>query len=127
MINGFKEFVTRGNAIEMAIGIVLGLAFKGVIDAIIAGLISPLIAAIFGQPDLTALWHFAIGDGKFNLGIILQSLFTFFTVALALYFVVVMPLNKLAELRKPGEVTEEEAGPTEIELLTEIRDALVTK
>ena len=123
MIKGFKEFVTRGNAIEMAVGIVLGLAFKAVIDAVIAGFVSPLIAAIFGKPDLTALWHFAIGDGKFNLGIILQSLFTFLTVALALYFVVVMPLNKLAELRKRGEVAEE-AGPTEIELLTEIRDSL---
>jgi large conductance mechanosensitive channel len=123
MIKGFKDFVTRGNAIEMAIGIVLGLAFKAVIDAIIAGFISPLVAAIFGQPNLTSIGNFTIGQGEFSIGIILQALFSFVSVALALYFVIVVPLNKLAERRTRDQLAED-TGPTEIELLTEIRDAL---
>jgi large conductance mechanosensitive channel len=124
MINGFKQFIMRGNVIELAIGIVIGLAFKAVIDAVVAGLVTPLVAAIFGQPDLTAVGNFAIGQGQFGIGIILQALFDFFAVAAAIYFVVVLPMNKLAERRKLKEEPVVEDGPTEIELLIEIRDAL---
>lgn len=123
MIQGFKDFVSRGNAIEMAIGIVMGLAFKAVIDAIIAGFVSPLIGAIFGEPDLTGIGNFSIGAGEFSLGVILQALFSFVTVALALYFVIVLPMNRLATMRARGAAAEP-AQPTEVELLTEIRDAL---
>lgn len=123
MIQGFKDFIARGNAIEMAIGIVIGLAFTAVVDAIVAGFISPLIGAIFGEPDLTGIGNFTIGRGEFQLGLILQAVFSFLTIALAVYFVIVMPMNKLAERRKRKE-EETPAGPTEIELLTEIRDAL---
>jgi len=124
MIKGFKEFVMRGNVIELAIGIVIGLAFKAVIDAVVLGLVTPLVAAIFGQPDLTSVGNFAIGRGQFSIGMILQALFDFFAVAAAIYFVVVLPMNKLAERRKHKEEPVVEDGPTEIELLIEIRDAL---
>src|SRR5690606_26339776 len=116
MIQGFKDFITRGNAIEMAIGIVMGLAFTAVDDAIVAGFISPLIGAIFGEPDLTGIGNFTIGNGEFQLGLILQALFSFITIALAVYFVIVMPMNKLAKRRKQ-DAEEAPAGPTEIELL----------
>jgi large conductance mechanosensitive channel len=124
MIDGFKQFIMRGNVVEMAIGIVLGLAFKGVIDAVVAGFISPLVAAIFGQPDLTSIGNFQIGEGNFHIGLILQAIFSFLTVAAAIYFVVVVPMNKLAERRKAKDEPVAEDGPTEVELLIEIRDAL---
>jgi large conductance mechanosensitive channel len=124
MLKGFKEFIMRGNVVEMAIGIVIGLAFKAVIDAVVAGLISPLVAAIFGQPNLTSIGNFAIGEGQFSSGIVLQELFNFVAVAAAIYFVIVVPLNKMAERRKAKEDLVVEDGPTEVELLVEIRDAL---
>lgn len=124
MLNGFKEFIMRGNVVEMAIGIVLGLAFKAVIDAVVAGLIGPLVAAIFGQPNLTSIGNFSIGQGDFSIGIILQSLFSFVSIAAAIYFAVVLPLNRLAERRAAKAEPVVDDGPTEIELLIEIRDSL---
>ncbi|GIG53668.1 large conductance mechanosensitive channel protein MscL [Demequina activiva] len=125
MIQGFKDFITRGNVVDLAVAVVIGGAFAAVIAAIVEGFINPLIALIFGQPSLIELGNFTINETLFPMGLILDALFKFITVALAIYFLVVVPLNKLAERRKKGEpAVDEPASPTEIELLTEIRDAL---
>jgi len=84
------------------------------------------VAAIFGKPDLTSVGNFTIGKGEFHIGLILTELLSFFFVALAIYFFVIVPMNKLNERRaRNAEVVE--PGPTEIELLTEIRDSLRTR
>ena len=126
MIKGFREFLMRGNVVDLAVAVVIGTAFGKVINALVVGFINPIVAAIFGKPDLTSVGNFTIGKGEFHLGLILTELLSFFFVALAIYFFVVVPMNKLNERRaRNAEVVE--AGPTEIELLTEIRDSLRTR
>jgi len=126
MIKGFREFLMRGNVVDLAVAVVIGTAFGKVINALVVGFINPIVAAIFGKPDLTSVGNFTIGKGEFHIGLILTELLSFFFVALAIYFFVVVPMNKLNERRaRNAEVVE--VGPTEVELLTEIRDSLRTR
>ncbi|GIG36193.1 large conductance mechanosensitive channel protein MscL [Cellulomonas pakistanensis] len=128
VLQGFKDFISRGNAIELAVGVVIGAAFGGVITALQEGLISPLIAMIFGKPDISQIWVIGpINDATINMGLILNALLQFLITAAAIYFVIVLPLNKLAERRKRG-VEAEPARPSEdILLLQEIRDLLAAQ
>jgi len=126
MIKGFREFLMRGNVVDLAVAVVIGTAFGKVINALVVGFINPIVAAIFGKPDLTSVGNFTIGKGEFHIGLILTELLSFFFVALAIYFFVDVPMNKLNERRaRNAEVVE--VGPTEVELLTEIRDSLRTR
>nr|WP_062209222.1 large conductance mechanosensitive channel protein MscL [Demequina oxidasica] len=124
MVKGFKDFITRGNVVDLAVAVVIGAAFAAVVSAIVEGLINPLIAAIFGQPNLASVGNFMINDAQFSIGVVLQALFNFLAVAVAIYFIIVVPLNRLAERRKAKDEPVVEDGPTEVELLIEIRDAL---
>jgi large conductance mechanosensitive channel len=125
MIKGFKDFITRGNVVDLAVAVVIGAAFTAVITSVVDGLINPLIAAVFGKTDLTKVGEFSIGDTPFYPGLVLNALVYFLAVAAVIYFLVITPLNKLAERRKKDEpAPDEPASPTEVELLTEIRDAL---
>jgi large conductance mechanosensitive channel len=125
VIKGFKDFITRGNVVDLAVAVVIGAAFTAVINAVVVGLINPLIAAIFGQPNLDSVGNFEINGTPFSVGVVLTALVNFLLVAAAIYFFVVVPLNKLAERRAKDEpAADEAASPTEVELLTEIRDAL---
>lgn len=125
MIKGFKDFITRGNVVDLAVAVVIGAAFTTVVNSIVEGIINPLIAAIFGQPNLAAVGNFSINGADFSFGVVLAAVFNFLCVAAAIYFLVVVPLNKLAERRAKDEpAADEAASPTEVELLTEIRDAL---
>jgi large conductance mechanosensitive channel len=128
VLQGFKDFISRGNAIELAVGVVIGAAFGGVISAIQEGLISPLIAMIFGKPDISEIWVIGpINEATINVGLILNALLQFLITAAAIYFVIVLPLNKLAERRKRG-IEAEPARPSEdILLLQEIRDLLAAQ
>ncbi len=123
MIKGFKEFISKGNAIDLAVGMVIGAAFTAVVTALVEKFINPLIGGIFGQPNFDSVGQFNIGDAVVQPGAILTALVNFLLVAVALYFFIVVPMNKLNELKKTEEEPEPE-GPSEIDLLTEIRDAL---
>ena len=126
MIKGFREFILRGNVVDLAVGIVIGGAFAKIVDALIKGFITPVIAAIFGKPSLDDVGNFTINNAQFSIGIILTAIINFLLVALAIYFLVVIPVNKLrSRFEKPIE--EQLAGPTEVELLAEIRDSLRTR
>jgi large conductance mechanosensitive channel len=127
MLKGFKDFIMRGNIIDLAVAFVMGLAFADVVKSMVDGLINPLIAAIFGKPDISNVLTFTINDAKFSIGLILQALLNFLFVAAAIYFVIVMPLNKLAERRARGVEPEPDPLTTEQQLLTEIRDALTRR
>lgn len=126
MLKGFKEFIMRGNVIDLAVAVVIGAAFTGIVNALVKGLINPLIAAIFGKADISGVWNFTINHAEFSIGLILQATLNFLCVAAAIYFLIVMPLNKLAERRRRGLEPEPEtiALTTDQELLTEIRDLL---
>lgn len=125
MLKGFKDFISRGNVIDLAIAFVIGLAFTKIVSAVVDGIVTPLIAAIFGKPDLTAVASFTINNAHFSFGLVLDAVFNFLTVAAAIYFLIIVPLNALAAREKRGEAAiDEPAGPTEIALLMEIRDSL---
>ena len=123
MIKGFKDFLLRGNVVDLAVAVVIGTAFGLVIAALVADLITPVIAAIGGQPDFSQL-TFTINGSKFTYGHFLNAVISFVIVAAAVYFLVVVPVNRLMERRKSGEETEVEAPSEDIVLLQEIRDLL---
>ncbi len=123
-LNGFKDFISRGNAIELAVGIVIGAAFTAVVTALVEGIINPLIGGIFGKPNLDNIWTISIGDANVLPGVVLTAVLNFLIVAAAIYFLVVLPLNKLAERRKKGVEPEPEAPAEDVILLAEIRDLL---
>ena len=127
VLNGFKNFVLRGNAIDLAVGIVIGTAFTLVVTSIVAGLINPLVAAIFGQKDLSDVGNFTINGADFSLGLVLDSLFKFLCVAAALYFLIVLPMNHLAARRKKGVEDEPKAPAEDVLVLQEIRDLLAAQ
>lgn len=127
LLAGFKEFVMRGNVVDLAVGIVIGGAFTAVVTGLLDGIINPLIAAIFGQPDISQVLSFTINDAHFSIGVFLNAVLNFLIVAAALYFVVVAPLNHLAERRARGQEEEPEPLAQDTVLLQEIRDLLAAQ
>jgi large conductance mechanosensitive channel len=100
----FKAFLLRGNLIDTAVGIVIGLAFAAVITALVESLVTPLIAAIFGKPNFAAL-SFTINDSVFTYGLFLNALISFVLVAIVLFFVVVKPVNAMRARRESPDPT----------------------
>jgi large conductance mechanosensitive channel len=125
MLKGFREFVLRGNVVDLAVAVVIGAAFGAVVKALVADILTPLIAALVGRPDFAAL-QFTINHSTFLYGDLINNLITFLAVAAAVYFFVVVPLNRLASRRARGQVPADELPPPgpEVLLLTEIRDLL---
>ena len=98
----FKQFLLRGNVVDLAVGIVIGVAFAAVVQAAVTDLLTPLVAAIFGQPDFNAL-TFKVNGSTFRYGHFLNVLLAFITVALVVFFFVVKPINRLMELANRRE------------------------
>jgi large conductance mechanosensitive channel len=124
MLKGFKDFLMRGNVADLAVAVVIGAAFGLVVKGLLDGLINPLIAAVAGEQDLNHVGEFTLNDAKFSVGVFLTPLLNFLTVAAAIYLIVVLPLNKLAERRAKGVEPETKSPSEEVALLTEIRDSL---
>jgi len=101
MLKGFREFVLRGIVVDLAVAVVIGVAFGAVVKTFVDNVITPIIAAIFGQPDFSGL-SFTIGKGVFQYGLFINAVISFLLIAAAIYFVVMAPMNKLAELRARG-------------------------
>jgi large conductance mechanosensitive channel len=127
VLNGFREFIMRGNALDLAIGVVIGAAFGALVTSVVDGLINPLIAMIFGKQDLAHTMAFTINNAHFSCGLILGALLNFLAVAAVIYFAVVVPINHLQRLRKRGVTNEPEAPAEDVILLAEIRDLLVAQ
>lgn len=94
MLKGFKQFILRGNVIDMAVGVVIGAAFATVVSAFTKDLLTPLIAAIVGKPDFSAI-HFTVNGSMFGLGDFINAAISFLLVAAAVYFFVITPVNML--------------------------------
>jgi large conductance mechanosensitive channel len=130
MIQGFKEFIMRGNVIELAVAVVIGAAFTSVVNAIVTGIFNPLIAAIFKSESLAGAMGVPLpGGGTLAFGLVLAAVINFVLIAAVVYFVFVMPLNKLKEAqerrRAAGLPPKDTTVPaTELDLLTQIRDLL---
>jgi large conductance mechanosensitive channel len=123
VIKGFKDFLLRGNVVDLAVAVVIGLAFGMVVTAFTADFIGGIIGAIGGSPDFGTA-GFTVNGSPIIIGSTINALINFVIVAAAVYFFVVVPVNKLAERRKRGEEPEVEAPSEDILLLQEIRDLL---
>jgi large conductance mechanosensitive channel len=102
MLKGFKEFVLRGNVLDLAIAVVIGAAFSALVTALVKDLITPLIGAIVGKPDFSA-WVVTVNGSDFLIGDFLNAVIAFFLMAAAVYFFVVAPMNAWVARRKRGE------------------------
>jgi len=94
MLKGFRQFLLRGNVVDLAVGVVIGAAFGAVVAAFVKDLLTPLIAAVAGKPDFSAFF-FVVNGAKFAYGDFLNSLISFLLISAAVYFCVVIPVNKL--------------------------------
>jgi large conductance mechanosensitive channel len=99
ILNEFKAFVLRGNVVDLAIAVVIGAAFSGIVAALVKDLITPLLAAIGGAPDFSAI-YFTVNHSKFMIGDFINSVVTFLMIAAAIFFLVIKPLNWLMARRK---------------------------
>ena len=131
MLKGFKAFLLRGNILDLAVGIVVGGAFTGVVNGLLEGILTPLIAAIFGEPDISNVGQFQINGAQFSIGYFAQELLNFLIIATTLYFLVIVPVKRLSELGQkimPDAEPEPEPEPVpvvdEVSVLCEIRDLL---
>lgn len=99
MLQGFKQFILKGNVVDLAVGVVIGVAFGAIVNAFVKDLITPLIGAIGGQPNFSGL-TFTINNSKFLIGDFINSVISFLIIAAVVYFFVVLPMNKLVTLTK---------------------------
>ena len=145
MIKGFKEFIAQGNALELTVAVIIGGAFKPIVDSI-TKVIMTIIGQLIGQPNFDSLGAFSLyQDGKYTFhlatakelaanpdgfvmpGEIVTTIINFILIAIAVYFAIVMPMNKVKERLAKQKAEEEANEVTDVELLTEIRDLLATK
>ena len=122
MIKGFKDFISQGNVMDLAVAVIIGAAFGKVVDALVEAVLMPAIAMLVGTPNFDDWLVF----GSIKLGVLLTAIVNFLLIAAAVYFCIVMPMNKMIERRnrKLGIDPEAEAVDPQVQLLTEIRDAL---
>ncbi len=120
MLSGFRSFLSRGNVVDLAVAVVMGAAFSAIVGSLVADVVTPIVGALFGQPDFSSLTVGPVLLGKF-----LNAVVNFLLVAIGVYFFVVVPMNRLLRKKEaeppPPPVTGEE------KLLAEIRDLLARR
>jgi large conductance mechanosensitive channel len=119
VLKGFKQFLLRGNVVDLAVAVVIGGAFGAVVTALVKDLLTPLIAAIVGQPDFSAI-QFTVNGSQFLIGDFVNAVVAFLLVAAAVYFFVVAPMNALAARRRSGEAPAEPTTKKCPECLSEV-------
>ena len=124
MLKEFKDFAFGGNLVEIAVGLVMAVAFGALVASLVENVLMPIVAAIFGELDFSSL-TFEIGEGVVSYGAFINALITFIFVALAVFFFVIKPYNAF---KARSEKAEEDEEPSEdIQLLREIRDSLANR
>lgn len=118
-MKGFKEFLLRGNVVDLAVAVVIGGAFGSVVAALVKDLLTPLLAAIIGKPDFSAL-EFTVNGSRFLIGEFVNAIVAFVLVAAAIYFFVVTPMNMLAARRRSGEAPSDPTTKKCSECLSEV-------
>lgn len=133
MLRGFRDFIMRGNVIDLAVAVVIGAAFTAIVTAVVSGFVNPLISALFNASDLSKALVVRIptvggGHSQLLFGSIIGAIINFLAVAAVVYFVMVMPMNhmkdRLQARKNATAPANEPPAPTDIELLAEIRDLL---
>jgi large conductance mechanosensitive channel len=126
-VKGFKDFVLRGNVIDLAIAVVIGAAFTAVVNAVVTNLFNPLLGALFNAKSLDDVAVVKVGTATLQFGSILAAVIQFILYAIVIYFVFVLPImsyKKRAEARQAQNAPAEPPALTELEVLTQIRDLL---
>jgi large conductance mechanosensitive channel len=133
MLKGFREFILRGNVIDLAVAVVIGAAFTGIVNAIVGSVFNPLIGALFDAESLATALPVSIpttsgGTATMYFGAVIAAVIQFLLVALVVYFAVIVPINYLSRVafkrKQEAKADDKPAPPTELELLAEIRDLL---
>ena len=132
MLKGFREFILRGNVIDLAVAVVIGTAFTAIVNGLVTGIFNPVIALIFNSGELAkAGIELRPADGTtpavfLSWGLVISAVIQFLLVAIVVYFALIVPMNYVKKLqaRRAGVQEEAPAGPTDTELLIEIRDLL---
>jgi large conductance mechanosensitive channel len=119
MLKGFKQFLLRGNVVDLAVAVVIGGAFGAVVAALVKDLLTPFIAAIVGQPDFSAI-QFTVNGSKFLIGDFINAIVSFVLVAAAIYFFVIAPMNIIVERRRRGEPSPDPTTKKCPECLSEV-------
>lgn len=124
MFKGFRDFIMRGNVVELAVAVVIGTAFSAIVTALVNDIVTPLITAAFGKPDYSAL-YVTLHHSKIQYGSFLNAVISFLLIAFGVYFFIVAPMNHVEKMRRRMRGLPP-ATPTltEVELLIQIRDAL---
>ena len=123
LIKEFKEFALGGNLVEVAVGLVMALALKTLVDSLIEHVVMPIVGIIFGEPSFDQALILTINDSQIRFGSFLTATVSFLAVAFAVYFFIVKPWNAYKARVDSGE-EEAPAGPSELDVLKEIRDSL---
>lgn len=126
MIAGFKEFIMKGNVVDLAVAVVIGAAFSAVINSLVENIIMPLVSAIVGSPNFDSFAVVTINGNDLRFGAFITVVVNFLIIAAAIYFIVVVPMNHMIERRsrRLGIAEEEVPEDPQIILLTEIRDSI---
>ena len=129
MLTGFKNFIMKGNVIDLAVAVVIGTAFGSVVTALVNKVLMPFIAGLVGSPNFDSFARVDLNGNAIEFGVLLTAVVNFLLIAAAIYFVVVMPMNHMIERRNRRlgintGVKDEAAEDPQLALLTEIRDAL---
>jgi large conductance mechanosensitive channel len=121
MLKGFREFIARGNVLDLAVGVIIGAAFSGIVDSLVKDVITPIMGMVGGAPDFSALKIGSVGIGNF-----INAVIAFLIKAAGLYFLIIVPFNRFA--KKMAAAPPPPAPPTQSELyLKDIRDTLVKR
>ncbi|XAS63339.1 large conductance mechanosensitive channel protein MscL [Micrococcaceae bacterium Sec5.8] len=129
MLTGFKNFILKGNVVDLAVAVIIGAAFGAVVTALVQSVFMPFIAGLTGAPNFDSFAVVTLNGNDIKFGVLLTAIVNFLLIAAAIYFVVVVPMNHMIERRNrrlgiTAGVKEEAAEDPQIALLTEIRDAL---
>jgi len=136
MLNGFKQFILRGNVIDLAVAVVIGAAFTNIVSALVNNVFNPALGALFDAKSLETALPVAIpttsgGEAVMYFGAVIAAVIQFLLVAIVVYFAIIVPINYLSKVafKRKEEGTEpvKDAPPTELELLTDIRDLLAKR
>ena len=129
-MKGFREFIMRGNVVELAVAVIIGAAFTSIVNSLVDGIFNPIIAALFNADEINKA-VLQIGPVSLGIGAVLGAIINFVLIAAVVYFAIVLPMNKFNEamyVRKHGHKPgEEEAAASETDLLAEIRDLLAAR
>ena len=126
MLSGFKEFIMKGNVLDLAVAVIIGAAFAQVVNALVESVLMPAISALVGSPNFDSFAMITLNGNDIRFGVLLTALVNFLLVAAAVYFAIVLPMNKMIEARnrRLGIAPADEEADPQVQLLTEIRDAL---